>query len=407
MKYIFCGNLFSNVEADMKKMKVAPPVSSHKYQANLIDGLKANGREVVVVNIPRVRFFPHYPEIFMGRRTFFHRGEASGIDIPFLNLPILNYWTQEIFLRRELRRIVKTNEKETYVLLSFNNYLPQNRAMISVKKKYKNVLLCNVIGDLHGDYGMKAEGRYDGIRGRLVARIEKKQDILSSQYDAFGFLTKDMAEALGVSQKPFVVIEGMYSGKQLSCTEAKSQYKTVFYAGAVEEEYGLAHLLRAFSMVKGTEYQLLIAGSGGAVKLVKQYAAQDARIQYLGVLTPKEVETYQQAATVLVNPRISGHTYVKYSFPSKNMECLASGKPYIAHDLICNPKEYQAYIQYPKDESDLALAEEIVRVCSLPLKVQKEIGEKAKNFIITEKNPKKQCWKIIHMMEKLEPMENT
>lgn len=406
MKYIFCGNLFSNVESDLKKMKVAPPVSSHKYQENLIDGLKANGREVIVINIPRVRFFPHYPDIFMGRKVYFHRGKACGIDIPFLNLPILNYWTQEIFFRRELRKIVKKNETESYTLISFNNYLPQNRAMISVKKKCKNVRLCNVIGDLHGDYGMRAEGRYEGIRGRLVERIEKKQDILSSQYDVFGFLTKYMAKALGVSHKPFVVIEGMYSGKQLSCVDKESEYKTVFYAGAVEEEYGLAHLLRAFSMVEGTEYRLLIAGSGGAVALVKTFAAQDARIQYLGVLTPKEVETYQQAATVLVNPRTSGHRYVKYSFPSKNMECLASGKPYIAHDLICNPKEYQAYIQYPKDESDLALSEEIVRVCSQPLQVRKEIGEKAREFIVTEKNPKKQCWKIIRMVEKLESMEN-
>ena len=80
------------------------------------------------------------------------------------------------------------------------------------------------------------------------------------------------------------------------------------------------------------------------------------------------------------------------------MECLASGKPYIAHDLICNPPEYREYIQYPTDESDGALANKIVEICSLSSEERNEIGEKARQFILMEKNPKVQCGKIVAMM---------
>ena len=64
MKIIFCGNLYVNIDADMKKMKIPPPVSSHKFQINLIEGFLKNRQNVVVVNLPRVRYYPNYPKIF-------------------------------------------------------------------------------------------------------------------------------------------------------------------------------------------------------------------------------------------------------------------------------------------------------------------------------------------------------
>ena len=163
-------------------------------------------------------------------------------------------------------------------------------------------------------------------------------------------------------------------------------------------------------MIEGDNYRLQIAGNGDAVELVKKYAALDKRITYLGYITPDEVEEYQKSATVLVNPRTSEYEFVKYSFPSKNMECLASGKPYIAHNLICDPEEYHSFIQYPVDESDDALARKIVEVCSLSEEERNEIGERARQFILTEKNPKIQCKKIVdminHMQENSRSMEN-
>lgn len=402
MKYIFCGNLFSDIENDVKKMKVPPPVSSHKYQSNIIQGLMDNRQEIYIINIPRLRYYPHYPKIFVQKHPFIYSGHTCGVNVGFINLPILNYISQRVFLERELRTIVSREQENLFTLISFNNYLPQSLAMLSVRQRFQNVVLCNILGDLHGKFGIKIPSRHDGLRGFIIRKIEKKQDQLSGQFDAFGFLTQYMPSALGVSNKPYVIIEGIYSGNVITFDVKETPYKTVFYAGAIEEEYGIAHLLNAFSQIQDANYRLEIAGSGSAVALVKSMAKRDKRIMYLGYITPKEVAYHQQNATVLVNPRISNYKYIKYSFPSKTMECLASGKPYIAHDLICNPPEYKQYIQQPQNESDEALRDEIIRVCSLPDTERANIGKRAKEFILREKNPKMQCQKIISMMKQFE-----
>lgn len=398
MKYIFCGNMFSDIENDIRKMKVPPPVSSHKYQENILKGLLANKQDIYIINIPRVRYYPIYPQILFRKKPFFGLSNIKGIDIGFINLLGLNYLSQQIRLEIELNKIIRKDEK--YTLISFNNYFPQNQAMVRIKKKKSNIYLCNILGDLHGIYGVKVANRYDGLLGKIITKIEAKQDQLSAKSDAFGFLTKHMAKALGVENKPFVVIEGMYSGTKKEIINIDSIEKTIFYAGAVEEEYGILHLLRAFSMIPNENYRLKIAGSGGAVSDIKEYAEKDVRISYLGYITPEQVDKYQSEATCLVNPRTSNHKYVKYSFPSKNMECLASGKPYIAHELICNPPEYKDYIQCPQDESDEALAKELIRVCSLSADDRQKIASKAQDFIINEKNPEKQCKNVIDMMNK-------
>ena len=98
---------------------------------------------------------------------------------------MINYLTQRLSLKKELRRI--TGKKGKYTLISFNNYLPQNRAMVEVKKKKKNIYICNVLGDLHGSYGVRVAGRYVGLKGKLIERIEAEQDRLSAESDAFGF----------------------------------------------------------------------------------------------------------------------------------------------------------------------------------------------------------------------------
>ena len=180
----------------------------------------------------------------------------------------------------------------------------------------------------------------------------------------------------------------------------KNEY-IIFYAGSLFLKYGIKHLLKSFSMIEKENYRLVIAGIGDGEELVHQYAKEDNRILYLGFISPEETEQWQIRADVLVSPRQTKYEYVKYSFPSKTMECLASGKPYVAHKLPCEPDEYGNYIRYPRDESDLALKDELIRVCELPMDVKKQIGIAARNFILSEKNPKRMCRKILDMLNKM------
>lgn len=219
-----------------------------------------------------------------------------------------------------------------------------------------------MIGDIYGQYGLStAKNMY----GRAVEFLHRKMDRMASECDTFGLATRNMAEALPGDRQD------------------ETKEKTIFYAGALLNEYGIDHLLNAFALIDDPTYRLVIAGGGDVAREVEQAAGADSRINYLGFITPTEVQAEQNMATVLVNPRQSGREHVKYSFASKNLECLASGVPYIAHDLPCNQLEYADCILYLENETDEAFAEKIREVCSLNNEERRAIGERAYNFIRT------------------------
>ena len=119
----------------------------------------------------------------------------------------------------------------------------------------------------------------------------------------------------------------------------------------------------------------------------------------MGFITPQEVEIRQSLATVAVSPRTSDFNFVKYSFPSKSLDCLASGIPYIAHRLPCDPPEYAEVIQYADDETDEGLKKKILEICELPLKERKAIGQRAKQFILERKNPVVMAKKVVDLWQ--------
>lgn len=399
MKIIFCGLMYRDVESDLKKMKVAPPVSGHIFQENLIRGMYQNNVDIKVINIPLVRFFPHYPEMLIRESSWCLDNKVMGKNIGFINLWGINYLSQIIKFYKALNKEIPKEEK--CVLVCWQDYIANILGMYWVKKRNSNVKICSVIGDLYGENGVTVEGRYVGFKGKIIQYIERKQVEYAQKSDCYCFLTEPMAEAMGVRNKPFVVVEGMYNPNNNQNNDieeiVQNNEKMIFYAGALEEEYGIEHLLRAFSMIKNDNYSLYIAGAGGSVEEIVRMGQSDCRIKYLGIITPEEVKEYQKKATVLVNPRTSEKEYVKYSFPSKTMECLASGKPFVAHKLPCIPKEYDRYINYPEDETDEGLAKKIIEVCERSYSIRRKDSESSKRFILDNKNPKKMCSIILEM----------
>lgn len=399
MKVIFCSMMFADVENDIKRSKAPHPVSGHAFQENIIQGLVENNCDVSVINVPRIRRYPDYPAIFCKKKVTRWRDRLDMTNVGFINLLGVNMITQSRAVYKELKKQVKSANGELVIIFTFNSYVQTGKAMIKIRKKYPNVHLCNVIGDLHGALGVANTRR--GIRGKMIVRIENKQDELAKQYDSFVFLTKYMAGALGVENKPHIVLEGLYPNKNASSNEESvvREEKTLFYAGSLCKEYGIAHLLRSFSLIEDPEYRLYVAGSVDEAELVKEYAQKDPRIVFLGFIPPSEVKKYQQKATALLNPRQSDLEFVKYSFASKTMECLASGRPYIAHHLPCDPEEYGAYIQYARDESDEALRDKMMEICEMSQEQRDEIGARAKKFIYDEKNPKEMCKRVVDLWE--------
>ena len=404
MKCIFCSMIFSNIDKDISNTKNPKSISGHKFQCNLIDGLLDNGIDLEVYNTQRISSFPYNSSVVITEKII-EKLNGKGVDIGFINIPIINGITQIVSLKRKLREAIKKYDGENIVLLVFNTHYIQSKAVLSMKKEYPHVVTCNVVGDLYGEHGLKVTST--GLRKIWQSYIEKKQRFLQDKFDKYVLLTPMMQKALGVKNKDFVIVEGFYEKYKKKENIVMHDFtntfdkdaKIIFHAGSLKTAYGIEHLLKAFRLIKYDNYYLYIAGSGDGEDLIKEYAVKDYRVKFFGVLSPREVLKYQQIATVLISPRQSNEDFVKYSFPSKTFECLASGKPYIAHKLPSEPPEYSKYIQYPKDESDEALCNEIVKICEMSEEDRKVIADSAFNFIANEKNTSVMCKKIVDLFK--------
>ena len=108
----------------------------------------------------------------------------------------------------------------------------------------------------------------------------------------------------------------------------------------------------------------------------------------------------QKNATIIVNPRQNNEEFTKYSFPSKNMEYLSSGVPVIAYKLDGIPDEYDDYILYPEDNSSDGLYKKIKSVLDMSEEERQSVGEKARCFVVENKNKNRQAQRIFEFIEK-------
>lgn len=405
MKVAYCSLLLPEEKKLSERTKERlPGVSLHKLANAIIEGLDYNfGQPMTIFNIINTLNYPKFPDLIFKTEQWSHVDDSLDWHIGYINLLGIKYITQFNNLYRKLDKWVKNNGKEKSIIFVHHIYYPAMEAAYKIRCKYgSRVVICLITGDMNGSYGLPSQEKVN-LKDRLLHYIENRIDKIAKFFDCFVFATKDMAKGFGVEDKPFTVLECTYTDPVYASDtfDECGDERIIFYAGSLRKEYGIEHLLKSFSMIKDDKYRLWLAGGGSAVPLIKEYALNDPRIIFLGFLPPQEVDRRQQLSTALISPRTSEHNYVRFSFPSKTMECLASGKPYIAHKLPCDPIEYGKHIQYAENESDQALCDKIIEICELSQEERDFIGKKAQRFIIDEKNPKVMCKRIVDMLDKM------
>ena len=211
-----------------------------------------------------------------------------------------------------------------------------------------------------------------------------------------------MNELVNPKNKPYVVIEGMVDikmNKMQNKIEDKHEEKVIIYAGALYEKYGVKSLIEAFIELKDNDVRLWLFGDGDLANEINTYQEKDSRIKYFGVVPNEHVVREQLKATLLVNPRPSIEEFTKYSFPSKNMEYMASGTPVLTTPLQGMPQEYNDYVYLFEDETVDGMIKTLNTVLSKDKKELHHKGISAKEFVLKEKNNVVQAEKIVDMIK--------
>ena len=218
------------------------------------------------------------------------------------------------------------------------------------------------------------------------------------KYDGYILLTKQMNEVANPKGKKFIIMEGLVDGKMISeenTLERKNKNRILLYAGGLYEKYGIKILIEAFNKLGDTDLRLYLYGTGPMNADMDDYMKKDHRIKYFGVLPNHEVVKTQLSATLLINPRPTSEEYVKYSFPSKNMEYMASGTPVVTTLLPGMGTEYMPYVYIIREENVNGIYKTLNKLLSKSAEELHQFGQKAKCFVIQNKNNNIQAKRII------------
>lgn len=369
-----------------------PQYAADSFQKNIICGLKNNYKEVpILFNTPFLGTFPKGFKQKYYKGVSPSRNNENVFDCSFINLPIISHLSKTNAIKKKMKKCLKNDEKYVFIGYAMTPFIVE--CLIWANKNYKQSISCLIIPDLpeYMRLGRKRTS-FD-----IIKRISN--EVLYNKVrrvDSFVFLTKYMNEKEMFKSKPYVVIEGIAKKTELNKVKNESM---VLYTGTLDYKYGIRELVDSFIEIKNNKVKLTICGSGDQEEYIKNMSLKDKRIDFRGVITQEECIVLQQKALFLVNPRSSKELYTKYSFPSKTLEYMCSGRPVLTYKLPGIPQEYDNYLFYVEDYDSFTMALEVIS--RIPFDQLKDKGEKAYKFVQNKKNGLIQAEKIKIMLDRI------
>lgn len=366
-KVLFIGGVFAkeNEAEVISHAKKSVEFSANIMQLKLIEGLKKVA-DTAVLSAPFIGHFPNQCSVF------YFNGFSETQDlcnyVKFNNVWGFRNISRAHALKRQLHDFIRSDSGRKLIVV-FSAHDPFLAAAAYAKKCDPNIRICLVAPDLPQFMNLeeKRGQLYDFFKRIDIQSIQKH--ILS--VDSAVILTRYMADALRLNDRPCLIAEGVVD-ELPECVEAPAKKAdstvNIVYAGKLYFRFGLKNLLDAFSAMPENSYRLILCGNGDAVDDIKKYAEKDKRIIYTGQISPEAVKQYITNATVLVNPRMNDGVYTRYSFPSKNIEYLLSGKPLVAYMLDGMPECYRQFIYTidPTNEPVIALKDALYEAIHAP-----------------------------------------
>ena len=367
------------------------------YQNGLIKGFAELDCNVKIMNTLPFAPFPKYKQLFFSTKE----GKMCGFDsieIGYMNLPLIKQWCRTYSYKKQVKKWIKETKGEKCIV-AYSLYLPFEKVFRYIKIKYPDVKTCMICADLPCEFGILPK---NPIKSALYKHYGKKTLSYSEFIDSYVLLTENMKDPLSIDGKPYTVIEGVADKSNMQIVS--SQVNTdniILYTGTLDAVFGVLDLVHAFSMLKGGSYKLWICGAGDAQSEVTALAELDDRITYFGYVSKREIVELQNRATILVNPRKNNMEYTKYSFPSKTMEYMLSGKPVLMYKLSGIPNEYDEHLFYFSGDTIEQMSADIERVCLLGKNELLQKGKTAQQFILNNKISCYQAKKLFALLERI------
>lgn len=392
-KIVFLGPLYPVEQESEIQKNIIVSVSNapNVFQWNLIQGMhKLIDSRLSIVNVlPVGTWKKQYKKFFLNDVEWESNG-ILGHEIGTINVPFLKQWQRTVKTHKYLKTVIDENTE----IILYSAYMPFLKAIYNFPPKVK---VTAIITDIPQYYDLASVSLYRKILRAIQNRMIKH---FLKRVDRFIVLTKQMCEPLEVGKRPWICIEGICDLNQSENMKKIMDTQIIFYSGTLHYQYGIKNLLEAFSLIRNDNIELWICGRGEASIEIDLLAQKDKRVKFYGFCTQSEVRELRNKATILVNPRCNEGEYVKYSFPSKTMEYMASGKPVVMYKLDGIPDEYDKYLNYVVPIGDHA-TQLALTLQEVMYKYDEAMdkAEKARKFVFENKNSIRQAQRILEFIK--------
>jgi len=353
------------------------PTQTHTFAWSVVESLRDAGAGVTLLSAKPLTSFPGNPSILVGGGRFNECG-IDGVYLPFVNLTVAKHLTRFISAGALGGALIHRWRPDAVLVHGVHS------PFLLAAQVYRRVLGIPVVTILTDPPGVVLP-----TDSRLVAGLKQLDRavvrwLLRGQ-DGVIALTTALADHYAPGA-PVLVMEGIVSA--LPQTPAVTgvgadvaPQATIVYAGGLSRAYGVDRLVEAVLRLPETNVRLKLFGRGELEALVSQLAAGDPRVEPPRFTDRSEILHSYAKADVLVQPRPVEQDFVRYSFPSKLMEYLASGTPVVTTRLPGIPADYSDHVEWADPDDADGLSEAIRRVLALTPAERRERGARARDFV--------------------------
>lgn len=220
------------------------------------------------------------------------------------------------------------------------------------------------------------------------------------KFDGYVLVAEPLKELIGKKCSEYIVVEDIINAPvNEPKKEITKEKQIIVYGGALCSRFGVNKLVDAITMIEDINLEMHFYGSGESVSYIVDMQKKDSRIKYCGNVSFEEMVVIQIQADLLVNPRPSDESFVRYSFPSKILSYLICKTPVLCTRLPGISEDYCNLMYWFDDESPNAMAKRIQEVLSTPYEARKQMSEKAYEYVVENKNGKVQANRIINFLK--------
>lgn len=397
MKILYFGTVCNSSEYEkiLGSSRVLPSAAPFAFESSLMQGFHDHGADVEVFSFPAIPSFPKSKRIFIRNCNVPLDCGYSSLWISAVNVMGLKQLCQRIISHFMLKEWLINNSNEEKAVIIYSIFQPVAKSIISLCKRTGTPCFA-IVPDLPRD--MFSNEEISPVKKFLSGFYVRAAEKIQGSFDGYIYFSEHMKDVIN-SSAPYAVVEGIAKDFDISC-QKKSSCPSVMYAGALNEKMGVLQLIDAFSSISDHNIQLWLFGTGDCETLVKKAAEKDDRIKYFGHRPRNEILSFERQAHLLVNLRNPDEEYTKYSFPSKTIEYMVSGTPVLTTKLSGIPTEYFDYCFTADEFSACDISKKITEVLSMSGNELEAFGQKARQFVLENKNSYIQSEKILKFIKR-------